>query len=87
ASGLRLADLARRVMVAIPPDRTLREAAELMAQTRADVLVVTAAEDPSRLLGVLTLRDLLQAHGEHLESAGRREAFEVLPAGWKLPGA
>ncbi|HET8714963.1 MAG TPA: chloride channel protein, partial [Holophagaceae bacterium] len=85
-TGLRLGDLARRTLVTIPPERTLREAAQRMAETRADVLLVTAAEDPLRLIGVLTLRDLLQAHGEHLESAARREAFVVLPVGWKLPG-
>ena len=78
--GLALRDLARKSMTAIPPGCTLREAAELMAGTRADVLVVAAPEDPARLLGILTLRDLLQAHGEHLEASAKREAFEILPS-------
>ncbi|MBS1767691.1 MAG: chloride channel protein [Acidobacteria bacterium] len=77
--GAVLKDLARRVMVRIPPDRTLRDAAELMAQSGADVLVVVEGNAPDVILGLLSLRDLLMAHGEHLEASAKREVHPVLP--------
>ena len=75
-----LRSLARPAVVDIHPDCTLREAAERMAAKRADALMVMNPEDPERLLGLLTLRDLLQAHGEHLEASAKREAFEIMPS-------
>ena len=75
-----LRSLARASTVDIHPDCTLREAAERMAAARADALMVMDPADPARLLGLLTLRDLLQAHGEHLEASAKRETFEILPS-------
>jgi CBS domain-containing protein len=75
-----LRSLARASTVDIHPDCTLREAAERMAAARVDALMVMDPADPARLLGLLTLRDLLQAHGEHLEASAKREAFEILPS-------
>ncbi|HTL98276.1 MAG TPA: chloride channel protein, partial [Holophagaceae bacterium] len=80
APDARLLELPRKPMVPIHPGCTLREAAELMARTRADALLAVDPEDAGKLIGVLTLRDLLQAHGEHLEASAKREAFEIMPS-------
>lgn len=69
-----------RAPVRVPPFRTLREAGNLMAEARADVLIVAEPEHPDRMLGVLTLRDLLEARNAHVDSAALREpAFEIMP--------
>lgn len=69
-----------RPPVLVPPFRTLREAGNLMAEARADVLIVAEPAHPDRMLGVLTLRDLLEARNAHVDSAALREpAFEIMP--------
>ena len=69
-----------RAPVFVPPRFTLREAGNLMAESRADVLIVAEPSKPDQLLGVLTLRDLLEARNAHVDSAALREpAFEILP--------
>lgn len=69
-----------RAPVLVPPFRTLREAGNLMAEARADVLIVAEPAHPDRMLGVLTLRDLLEARNAHVDSAALREpAFEIMP--------
>ena len=77
--GLPLRAFAR-APVFVPPLFTLREAGNLMAEARADVLIVAEPSQPSLLLGVLTLRDLLEARNAHVDSAALREpAFEIMP--------
>jgi H+/Cl- antiporter ClcA len=64
----------------IHPDQSLREAAEQMSRVRADILLVVERGDASRLQGLLTLRDLLEAHSGHMDRAAFREpAFEIMP--------
>ncbi|HXC16175.1 MAG TPA: chloride channel protein [Holophagaceae bacterium] len=78
--SLPLRAIARATLVSVPPGRTLREAGDLMASTRADVLIVADPAAPDRLLGLLTLRDLLEARSGHMDRAASREpAFEIMP--------
>ncbi len=74
-----LRDLAR-TPTHVAPFRTLREAGNLMSESHADVLIVTDPDHPETMLGVLTLRDLLEARNAHVDSAALREpAFEIMP--------
>ena len=67
-------------LIGLVAPRSLGEAAERMSKTRADVLLVVARGDASRLMGLLTLRDLLEAHSGHMDRAAFREpAFEIMP--------
>ncbi len=77
--GRPIRDYAREAVL-VPPFRTLREAGNLMAEARADVLIVAEPAHPDRMLGVLSLRDLLEARNAHVDSAAIREpAFEIMP--------
>ncbi len=79
--GTPLRNLAKGPSALIHPDHTLREAAAHLVETRAHALLIVPREEPGRLLGLLTLRDILEAHGEALSRASARE-----PATERLPG-
>ena len=55
---MRVRDVATKVVVAVGPEQTVREAARLMAECNVGSAVVQDAED---LAGILTERDVLRA--------------------------
>jgi H+/Cl- antiporter ClcA/CBS domain-containing protein len=71
-TGIRLADAARKAEV-VRPDEPLRRVAYRMAETGLTRLPVVDRDDPSRLLGMLSLRDLLKARQRDLDTEQRRE--------------
>jgi CBS domain-containing protein len=61
-------------MVAFP-DESCREMAERLAESPERSLPVVSPEDPGRLLGILTVTDLLKARQWAREEEGKREKF------------
>jgi hypothetical protein len=59
------------------PDESLRSVVYRMAKTGISRLPVVSAEEGGRLVGMVTLTDLLQARAQHLEVEERRE--QILP--------
>jgi CBS domain-containing protein len=57
------------------PDESCREAAERMASTGIKRLPVVAADDPSRLVGIVVIGDLLKARLRIVEEEAKRERF------------
>lgn len=68
-------DLIDRVPVTIAPEATCREAAERMARFGVKQLPVVATDVPGRLVGIVTLGDLLKSRGRLIEEEHRRERF------------
>ena len=82
-NGAPLADRVRRNFVSAFPDETLRTVVYRMAATGRTRLLVVDRANPKRLLGTISLRDLLKARTRHLEEEQRRE--RVLPLRAVLP--
>ncbi|HEX4334568.1 MAG TPA: chloride channel protein [Polyangiaceae bacterium] len=61
------------VPVTAYPDETMRDVVQRMANTGHTELAVVERDDPSRLLGVVTLAHTLKAKQRHLEEETRRE--------------
>ncbi|MBV8878582.1 MAG: CBS domain-containing protein [Planctomycetaceae bacterium] len=61
------------------PDDSLRSVVYRMARTGIPRLPVVTAELPRRVLGMITLADLLKARTQHLEDEQRREQILPLP--------
>ena len=57
------------------PDESCRAAAERMAEAGVKRLPVVAPDDPGRLLGIVSLGDLLQARQRLLDEESKREQF------------
>jgi H+/Cl- antiporter ClcA/CBS domain-containing protein len=68
-------DLAELAPIVAHPEETCRAAAERMAAAGVKRLLVVGPEDPARLLGIVTLGDLLKARQQLLEEEARRERF------------
>ena len=68
-----LGELAGRAVVTARPDEPLRVVAERMAETGLTRLPVVARDDGRRLLGLVSLGDLLKARALNLEAERRRE--------------
>jgi CBS domain-containing protein len=51
----------------LSPDSTLADAARLLADRRADSVLVVAARTDRRVVGIFTRRDLVVAYGRHME--------------------
>ena len=81
-AGKDLGAMAERPIVA-HPDEPLREVAYRMAESGRTRLPVVDRADPTRLVGMLSLRLLLQARLRHLEEETRRE--RVFSAGVMVP--
>ena len=62
----RLRDLVHRSPAVVFPDSTLRDAADHMVRENVGRLPVVAREDPSRVIGMITRSDLLEAHARRL---------------------
>ena len=57
------------------PDESCREVAERMASGGVKRLPVVAADDPSRLVGIVVIGDLLKARQRIVEEEAKRERF------------
>ena len=64
--------LIRRAPLLVGEDHSLREATDHMAVADVGRLVVVAADDPRRVLGMLTRGDVLAAHARHIRAAQQR---------------
>jgi H+/Cl- antiporter ClcA len=77
--------LLRRDVVTARPDEPLRVVVHRMAETGLTRLPVVEGAAPARLLGLVTLKDMLKARVRHLEEERRRE--RVLPLSFAVPFA
>nr|WP_329743513.1 chloride channel protein [Dyella sp. A6] len=66
----RLIDLLHGPLIVVDESHSLREAADHMVDTGADVLIVVASDQPSHMEGILTKADLLNAHERRLRQSG-----------------
>jgi CIC family chloride channel protein len=64
--GRRIGDLVKRAPVTITEDRSLREAADFMVREGVGRLPVMAQGRKDLMVGILTRRDLISAHGARL---------------------
>jgi len=61
-SKARVGDIATRDLVVAYPDETVREALEKMRERGVSRLPVVSRSDPTRLVGIITIRDILKAY-------------------------
>ncbi len=89
-AGARLGDAVTGPVVVARPDEPLRVVAYRMAETGHTRLPVVEG-DASRLVGLLSLEDLLKARALNLEAERRRERVHPLdlfvPSRWRAPRA
>jgi H+/Cl- antiporter ClcA/predicted transcriptional regulator len=81
--GERLHDLPWRSAAVATPEETLRQVVHRMAQTGVTRFPVVESNADPRLLGMVSLEDLLRARTRHLEEEQRRE--QVIPVSLVLP--
>jgi H+/Cl- antiporter ClcA len=72
-------DLIHRDPITVYPWESCRTAAERMAQEGVGRLPVVAADDPGRLIGIVTRSDLLKPRARHAEEELLRERFLARP--------
>jgi H+/Cl- antiporter ClcA/CBS domain-containing protein len=72
---LTAGELVKRPAVTAFPWESCRVAAERMAALGVGRLVVVDADDPFKVVGVLTRSDLLKARAHHVEQESKRERF------------
>jgi CBS domain-containing protein len=77
-------DLIERKPVTAYPWESCRSAAERMAQAGVGRLPVVSAEDPNKVVGIITRSDLLKARARAVEEEARRERF-IAPRFFPLP--
>jgi chloride channel protein, CIC family len=80
ASPIIAYDLIGQSPIVVAPDESCRQAAERMAQAGVKRLPVIAPDDPNRLVGIVTIGDLLKARQRIVEEEARRERFLFGPA-------
>ena len=84
-----LAELVRPNPAKAFPDEPLRVVVERMAATGITRLLVVAREDPRKLVGIISLNDLLKARVRNLEDERRRERVlsmrRIFPIGARRP--
>jgi H+/Cl- antiporter ClcA len=68
-------DLLAQEPITAFPWESCRTAAERMAQTSVGRLVIVAAEEPQKVVGLVTRSDLLKARGRVVEEEFQREQF------------
>jgi CBS domain-containing protein len=68
-------ELVRRKLVTAFPLESCRAAAERMAETGVGRLVVVSADDPGKLVGIVTRSDLLKPRSRSVEEESKRERF------------
>ncbi len=73
----------KRPPVVIFETGTLRDAADHMVEERVGRLAVVSQDDPTRLVGMISRSDLLDAHRPRLEARDRAvRSIELRPRGW-----
>ncbi|MGZ4274233.1 MAG: CBS domain-containing protein, partial [Solirubrobacteraceae bacterium] len=72
-AGSRAADVAQPAAVTAFPDETLRQLARRFAREHLTTAVVLSRADPSRIVGLITVEDLLQGHLRDLLYERKRE--------------
>ena len=86
-----LADIVRPNPARAFPDEPLRVVVNRMAETGITRLLVVAREDPRKLVGIVSLNDLLKARVRNLEDERRRERVlsmrRIFPIGSGSPPA
>ena len=80
---LRLAEVVRAAPVVAFPGEPLTAVVNRMAETGLNAFVVVERDQPQKVLGLISLRDLLKARVRRLEEEHRRE--RVLPIRLVLP--
>jgi CBS domain-containing protein len=85
ADGHALAGFLRRNIVTARADEPLRLVVHRMAETGLTRIPVVDPDNPTRLMGLVTLKDMLKARTRHLEEERRRE--RVLPLSALIPFA
>jgi CIC family chloride channel protein len=80
-----LAGVLRRTVVTARSDEPLRIVVHRMAETGRTRVPVVDAAYPGKLVGLITLKDVLKARVRHIEEESRRE--RVLPLGVLIPFA
>jgi CIC family chloride channel protein len=80
-----LAGYVRRKVVTARADEPLRLVVHRMAETGFTRIPVVDPDDPTRLVGLVALKDMLKARTRHLEEERRRE--RVLPLSALIPFA
>jgi CIC family chloride channel protein len=83
--GRALTGILRRTVVTARSDEPLRAVVHRMAETGRTRIPVVDPANASRLVGLVSLKDLLKARVRHLEEERRRE--RVLPLSVVLPFA
>jgi CBS-domain-containing membrane protein len=68
-------DLIQREPITAYPWEPCRVAAERMAQHKVGRLVVVAADNPKKLVGIITRSDLLKPRARQFEEEFKRERF------------
>ena len=80
AGGHALAGFLRRKVVTARADESLRRVVHRMAETGLTRIPVVDPDNPTRLVGLVTLKDMLKARARHLEEERRRERVIPLSA-------
>jgi H+/Cl- antiporter ClcA len=75
AAPIIVYDLIHREPITVLPWESCRTAAERMAQTNVGRLPIVAAEDPRKVVGIITRSDLLKARARVVDEEMRREQF------------
>jgi H+/Cl- antiporter ClcA len=65
----RIGDLLKRAPIVVQERHSLREAADHMVEENVGRVLVVSADEPQRLIGILTRGDLLAAHARRLREA------------------
>ncbi|MCC6417671.1 MAG: chloride channel protein [Gemmataceae bacterium] len=76
-------DLVHREPITVFPWESCRTAAERMAQAGVGRLPVVAADDPGKVIGIITRSDLLKPRAQLVEEEVKRERF--IGAGFPFP--
>ncbi len=79
-AGLRLADIMNSAPVVAYPDEPLRVVVYRMASTGLTRFPVVERSNPRKVMGMLSLNDLLKARAHNLDAEQRRERILPLPS-------
>jgi CBS domain-containing protein len=83
AAARPVGEMARRAPATARPDESLRHVVHRMAETGLTRFPVVDSGGSGRLVGMVSLEDLLQARARHLEDESRRD--QVIPVSLVLP--
>ncbi len=65
---MKVGEIMNRNVITLRPDMTIKEAAEIMAKNNINGAPVVSAD--GKLLGILTIKDILKVIKEHMENLG-----------------